>query len=292
MKQGDKTISLAWARLYIILTAVGWSMMGVAFKFVTWNPLVIGCVRSFIVVLLSFCMLRSIRLKINRTNLIGAIINVVATNTFIAANQLTTAGNAILLQYTNPIFVLLIGALVLKQKLRKKDLAMMAVVLLGMLLFFVDDLGGGNASGNLIALTSGLFMGLGILYARHCGIDIIDYQVLSHFITFIIGIPFCFASPPQFGPSSVGAVVFMAIFSITIPMFLYRRGVKALPAVETSMLLMLDPVLNPILVALFVGEVPGALALLGGGLVLISIGVWSFASTRQPAATLPEQPPS
>lgn len=274
-------VSPARARLYLILTAVGYSTMGVAFKFVDWNPLVISAAEKlFAFFCLGFAR-GSFRLCFSRPILLGAVGSYLCTTSFTAANKLTTAANAIVLQYTNPMFVVLLSWLVLRRGIQRRDVLLTAVLMGGIALFFLDELSPGHLSGNLLALFSGVLMAINTLYARYSGTDVIEYGMVSCLLSIVIGAAAVMVEPPDVTPVSLAAVLFLGVFSTGIPMLLFAKAAPCTPPVETSILLMLDPVLNPLLVALVIDEVPGPWALVGAVVVLGGVAVWCW-SGRSP----------
>ena len=153
-----RDLSPSAARGLIVVVALCWSSMGVAFKFVDWDPLVIAGGRNLLSFLFLALSRRNIRISLKREVVAGALISYFAQTTFTYANKLTTAANAIVLQYTNPIFVLLLSWLLLRQRLRKRDVALSLVMIGGIALFFLEELRPGQMTGNLCGLLSGLGM--------------------------------------------------------------------------------------------------------------------------------------
>ena len=177
------------ARGLIVVVALCWSSMGVAFKFVDWDPLVIAGGRNLLSFLFLALSRRNIRISLKREVVAGALISYFAQTTFTYANKLTTAANAIVLQYTNPIFVLLLSWLLLRQQLRKRDVALSLVMIGGIALFFLEELSPGQRTGNLCGLLSGLGMAACILYACAGRADLREYTMLNSLIAILIGIP-------------------------------------------------------------------------------------------------------
>lgn len=148
-------VGAARARLYLILTAVGYSTMGAAFKFVDWNPLVISAAEKMFAFFCLGIARGSFKMRFSRPVLLGAVCSYACTTCFVAANKLTTAANAIVLQYTNPMFVVLLSWLVLRRRAQRRDILLTAVLMGGIALFFLDELSPGHLVGNLLALCSG-----------------------------------------------------------------------------------------------------------------------------------------
>lgn len=269
-------VGAARARLYLILTAVGYSTMGGAFKFVDWNPLVISAAEKMFAFFCLGIARGSFKMRFSRPVLLGAVCSYACTTCFVAANKLTTAANAIVLQYTNPMFVVLLSWLVLRRRAQRRDILLTAVLMGGIALFFLDELSPGHLVGNLLALCSGILMAVNTLYARYSGADVIEYGMVSCLLSVGIGAAAVITEPPVVTAVSLVAVVFLGVISTGIPMILFAKAAPCTPPVETSILLMLDPVLNPLLVALLVGEVPGPWALVGAAVVLGGVAAWCW----------------
>ena len=264
----------------MVLVAICYSTMGAAFKFVNWHPLVITAGRNAV----AFCFLaaarKSFRVPLRREVIIGALISYITSTSFVIANKLTTAANAIVLQYTNPLFVLLFSCLILKKPFHKKDLILVLSMITGITLFFLGDLEAGQALGNAFALISGIGMACSIMYACYSGVDLREYTMLMCLISVVIGAVVAVFEPPVFTFPSVSAVLFLGVVGIGLAGVFYAKAAPKLPSVEVSILLMLDPVLNPVWVALLVGEVPGVLSLIGAAIVIGGMIVNAFLSSE------------
>ena len=265
------------ARLCIIFVAIGYSIMGVAFKFIPWNPMAISGIRSALAAIMLIILTGQRKIRITKENLIGAFFSFMTSVCFVVANKLTSAVNAIVLQYTNPLFTVLYCILIKRMKVKRKDIVLMTVAFSGMILFFLDGISGGNWAGNCIALVSGICMAGTTLYAFYSGAKITEYLLLCHIMTFLCGIPFLLLDPPVFSVASSLSVMIMALFSVALPEIFFQRGVRMISPVETSVYLMLDPVLNPLWVALIVHEYPSAFSLAGAVLVIASVLYWNLA---------------
>jgi drug/metabolite transporter (DMT)-like permease len=173
-----------------------------------------------------------------------------------------------LLQYTNPLYVILFGPLILGEKNSRIDYVTVAGVFAGMILFLVDGIRGGNTLGNILAAFSGITFGFTTLLMRkqkdgHPS----DSFVLAHLITIAAMSPFYFSSP---APSlqSFGALLALGIFQIGIPSVLYSVGITRIAAVSAVLITILEPLMNPVWVFIFRGEAPSRTAILGGVVIL------------------------
>ncbi len=152
--------------LLLIAAALCWSLGGVLIKWVQWNPMAIAGVRSFIAAIVVFAAYPRMRMTITTTTLWGAVAYAGTMITFVAATKLTTAANAILLQYTAPAWVALFGTWFLKERTKRSDWLILALVMAGMVLFFLDELTLMSRWGNIIAITSGFCFAWVILITR------------------------------------------------------------------------------------------------------------------------------
>lgn len=278
-------VSKPVARVMMVSVALCWSTMGVAFKFIDWDPLVIAAVRNLLTFLYLAAYRRSMKFSLKKDVVIGALIAYLTQTAFTYANKYTSAANAIVLQYTNPVFVVLISWLFLHQKVKLRDIVLSLIMIGGTALFFLDDLSAGQLLGNVCGLISGIGMACSILYACNNPADLQEYTMLNSLISVVVGIPAAIQHPPQFDVASLIAVFFLGVVASGIATVLMAKSAPHLASVEVSMLLMLDPILNPVWVALAVGEIPGILALIGMviviGCVIINILVENHEETKR-----------
>ena len=195
--------------LYLALCAALWSTAGVFIKLIDWNSLVIGGFRSAIAAAVLWIVLwrrGTPRPVWNRSTLLTGLCLGGTTALFVMANKLTTAANAIVLQSANPVFVLLFCAMGRGQRITRRDLTVVAVVMLGVVLFFVDDLSPGGLLGNTVALLSAVLLAAAFLFASSAASlhETMSGVLIGHLLSALIGVPFLFLEPPVFTPVSVG----------------------------------------------------------------------------------------
>jgi len=268
-------------RALVALTACAllWSTGGLLIKMVDWNPLALAGVRSLIGGLLVLVVLRRPRFTWSFPQIAGAVSYAGCMVLFVIANKLTTAANAILLQYTAPIYAAVFGWVLLREKATPLDWATIVVVLGGMVLFFMDKLGVGGMTGNVLAIVSGVFFaGTMVALRRQKDVSPLESILLSHAITFVVSIPFLWGPTPSL--RSAAGLAFLGVFQIGIPSFLLTYGVRRVTALQTLLTSVLEPIFNPIWVFLFLGEVPGPRALLGGAIILVAVTTRSVISLR------------
>lgn len=258
------------AILYLVIASILWSIGGLFIKLVDWNPMAIAGARSGIAAIVMLLYLKRTVHYLGKTKLLGACTYASLLIFFVTANKLTTSANAILLQFTAPIWVVLFSKFFLKEKIKKYDLVTIIFVMLGMILFFMGDLKSGNKIGNFIAILSGVSMAGVVIFLKRLGDDSpVEMTFLGNIITFIIAFPFFFLSVPSL--NSILALLILGIFQLGISYIFYTLAIKYVSPIEAILIPVLEPLLNPVWVFIFTGETPGTYAFMGGAIVVISI---------------------
>jgi drug/metabolite transporter (DMT)-like permease len=190
---------------------------------------------------------------------------------FVAANKLTTAANAIVLQYMAPVYLAFLGAWFLKEKTHWYDGVTIAAVLGGMVLFFVGRLSTEGLWGNVISVVSGVFFAFSTLFLRmQKDGSPLESLLLGHGFTAVVAVPFFFLSPAPTASSWIGIGV-LGVFQIGLSAILFAYGVRHVTALESLLTTVLEPIFNPIWVFLVLGETPGPLALAGAAVILTAV---------------------
>ena len=271
----------------VAICALLWSTGGLLVKIVSWNAFALAGVRSLIGGIVILLYLRRPRFTWSFAQISGAVCYAACMICFVAANKLTTAANAILLQYTAPLSAAAFGWIFLKEKASAIDWVTIAVVLGGMALFFMDRLSLGGMQGNLLAIVSGIFFaGAMVSFRAQKEGSSLESILLSHALTFAVSLPFLWGGWPSC--AGWGGLAFLGIFQIGISSILLTYGVKHITALQTLLTSVLEPIFNPIWVFLVLGERPGPRALVGGAVILAAVSVRSVVSLRsavRPAAS-------
>ena len=264
----------------LVATACLWSMGGLFIKIVPWHPLAIAGLRSLIACLVLLVLRDKQPFSFSSGVLLGGLANAGTMLFFVSATKLTTAANAILLQYTAPIFVAIFSFWFLRERIRTLDWLTIGVVFCGLCLFFLDKLNTDGMLGNLLAILSGVCFGWQALFLRkYKDAATVDMLVVGNFMTMLVGIPYLLHAP--FTAASLGIVSFLGIFQVGLPYFLYTFSIKHVPAIAAITILMLEPILNPVWVFMFLGERPGFWAAAGSVIVLGAITLRSLTLARQ-----------
>lgn len=268
------------ALLVIALVAILWSSGGVLIKLVSWNPLALAGIRSLIGAVFLLLVARGRRFNFSPMVLAGALAYAATLITFVAATKLTTAANAILLQYTAPIYVALLGGWFLREHINWKDWLAIFAVLGGMAFFFLGKLSLTGMNGNLLAISSGLFFAwLVLLLRKQKDANPLQSIIMGNILTFLIGLPFC--RDLQLTKGNIAGILALGIFQIAIPYFLYSIAIRYVRAFDAILVMTLEPILNPIWVWLIIAEVPGLWSIVGGLIVITAILLHGFLNRRQ-----------
>ncbi len=276
------------ALLLLIATAILWSSGGILIKSVNWNPLAIAGMRSAIAGVMILLYLRRPHFSWSAAQIGGAITYAGTVILFVAATKLTTSANAILLQYTGPIWVAIFGKSFLGEKTTRMDWLMIGAVLVGMALFFLDKLSSGGLLGNIVAIASGVAFGWFILFMRKQKDDsTLETPLLGNAIAAVIGIPFMFGSTPDL--TGWAALITLGVLQLGLSYILFAAAVKHASALDSILVPTIEPLLNPIWVFFLLGERPGPWALVGGSIVLIAVTTRSvFMARGSKAVPLPD----
>ena len=270
------------AILAVAACALLWSIGGLFVKLIQWNPFAIAGIRSVIGGLVIIAFLRKPRFTWSFAQVAGAVCYAACMIGFVSANKLTTAANAILLQYTAPLWAAILGWIFLRERVRALDWAAMAVVIGGMVLFFMDSLTLGGMQGNLLAILSGVFFaGAMVSFRAQKDGSSLESILLSHGLTFLVSIPFLFGAWPS--AAGLGALGILGVFQIGLSSILLTYGVKHVSAVQSLLTAVLEPLFDPVWVFLVLGERPGPRAMIGGAVILVAVTVRSVLSLRSAA---------
>ncbi|MDR1180175.1 MAG: DMT family transporter [Spirochaetales bacterium] len=270
------------AILAVAFTAVLWSSAGLCVKVIDWNPFVIAGFRSFIAGLTMLICIRRPVFTFSFPQIAAGVANAMTMVLFISSTKLTTAANAILIQYSAPVLVAVFGWLILREKPRWEHWASLVFISTGICVFFFDKVGAGNRLGDLIALGSSFTFALQSIFLRkQKDGSPAESMMIAHAIAALISIPFICMYPPTFTLKATGAILFLGVFQVGIASLFFAYGIKRIPALHTMLIATLEPVLNPVWVFLLIGEQPSLNALIGGFIIMASVTLCSIVSARR-----------
>lgn len=278
--------------VFLVITAVFlWSTGGLFIKSTTIDAYQVTFFRSLFAAITVLLLTRKDGLRIDAFGIFTSVIYAALLFLFVWATKKTTAANAIFLQYTAPIYILVLAPFVIGENFRIRDLITVVIVLAGMSLFFVGELRFEDYQGNIAALGSGVLLGLYILLLKHPRavgparpVSRSDYRpinpaiavIYGNFLLAAVNAPTGISAVPTMTGMDWFAVIFLGIFQIGISYILFIKGVRGgTRPLDASLIGFIEPLLNPVWVFIFVGERPTQWALLGGAIIITAIAVHS-----------------
>ena len=279
--------SKRWGSVFcVLLASVCFSTGGLFIKLVPWQALAINGARNLIgaAVIGVYLFLSHHRLVFSRQVFIGALSLMGVTALFAVSNKLTTAANAIVLQFTAPAFVILLMAVVYRAKPRRADVLTCAAVLFGVILFFVDGIQAGNLLGNITAVLSGIcYAGVFMMNTGEKA-DAISSCFLGQLASGVLFTPLCLRET-DFSAPTAAAVLALGVIQVGGAYILFSLGIRNTPPVTASLITGMEPILNPLWVALFYGETVSALSVVGSVIVVGSIVLYNVWLARTSAGS-------
>jgi DME family drug/metabolite transporter len=289
------------ARLELAVAAMLFSTGGAAIKAAAFTPWQVAGLRSGIAAVAILLLSRRARQGWTPRVVLVGVAYAACLTLFVLANRLTTSANTIFLQSTAPLYLLVLSPWLLKEPIRRQDLGFMAIVGLGLGLFFVSAepavaSAPDPARGNVLALVSGVCWALTVCGLRWLGAgesrggsggSAVAAVVSGNLTAFLVALPMSLplGSHP---PVDWAVVIYLGVGQIAVAYLLVTAGLRYIPALEASLILLIEPVLNPVWAWLFQGERPGVWALLGGATILGSTTIKGWLDARGQRAVAPE----
>lgn len=271
----------------VAIAALLWSTGGVLIKAVDAGPLVVTFYRSAVAAVVLLVFIRPRVKRWSRGFVIAVVSYGACLTTFVVATKWTTAANAIFLQYMGVIWVMILSPIVLRERLRPRDTIAVAVAFVGMALFFVEKFDTRGMAGNLFALLSSLFFAILIVALRSEREASAEAAVTWGNVVLALALVPLVAGDLRVDLRSALFLALLGVFQIGVAYVLFVRGLRWVTATQASLTGMIEPVMNPIWVFLFLGERPSGLATVGGAIVLGAV----VARTIWSGATRPIVPP-
>lgn len=274
----------------VAIAALLWSSSGLFIKALPLGPFEISFWRSLVaglaILAVQSLLRRPTPLEPSRLRLGGAAAYALVLVSFVAATKLTTAANAIFLQFTAPIYLLFLEPLVFRRPLPRQDVWAVGVCLAGMSLFFAGKFEAGRLAGNLLGILSGLGLAafsllLKLSRERHPDRDPIGTVVLGNLLVALVCLPLI-AGKVLPTLSQALALLFLGVFQLGIAYMLFTSGLREVSATAAMITSMLEAVFNPVWVFLGLGERPSAYALAGAGIILGVVAWYTFRSGDAP----------
>ena len=265
----------------VFVAALLLSIGGLCIKMIPWQPLSINSFRSIIAlaILIPFAKITRVPFRLTPGVLAGAGAVWGATTLYTVATKLTTAGNAVLLQFTAPMFVILFMWLVFRERPRRLDIVACLCIFGGVVCFFLDSLGSGRFVGDVIAVLSGICYAWVFMMQRLPGGSPLWSTILGQALGAVVGLP-SLVQETQFDGTSLLFGALLGVFQLGLAYAFLTTGLKYAKPITASLVTGIEPVLNPILVALVVGETLSPLALVGGAVVFLSVMIYNLLCLR------------
>lgn len=270
----------------IFSAAVFWSLAGIFIKYLDVAPLAIVFYRSFFACLVFTPFLRRSHWQLKWPIVISVVTYTAAISAFVAANKLTTAANAIVLQYTAPMFVFLFSRLVLGEKISKANGVALLLAMAGVCAISVENIGRPEMSGVILALSSGVLFAAYMINLRNAQAVNAAYLTWINNLGCALLLLLLVKSQLSLDLKQAVILAVMGAVQLGLPYFLFSKGLQTVPLQEASLIPLIEPVLNPVWVALAFGEIPSAATFSGGGLILFGLAAryltpW-FGNSREP----------
>lgn len=259
--------------LAVLLTAVLWSSGGLFVKLISLSAMQISFFRCLIAAFVFLVIFRKQALYFNGFALINSLFYAIVLITFVIATKTTTAANAIFLQSTAPIYVLIFEPILFRTRYERINIITIVVCFTGMILFFTGELSPGHLEGNLIALIAGIAFAALFLGLRK---NKNEYQIASIFygniFVALVCIPYI-TNLEHISLSDLWMVTFLGVFQIGVAYAIFSYGLRRVFAIEASMISLMEPVLNPVWVFIGYGEKPSVMAIAGGIIIIGAIAM-------------------
>ena len=264
---------------YVVLCGIMFSIGGLCMKVVPWNALAINCFRCLVsgLTILAYSRIIHHKLRVNKHILITAAAMFLTTTIYAMAVKLTTAGAAIVIQFTVPIWTMLVSLILFRKKPRLVDIIASLVVFAGIGICFYEGLAAGRTSGNLLALLSGITYSGVFLSNSFEDSDPLSSSIIAQLSTFVVELPWLIrADYSALTTASWISLFVLGLFQLGLGYIFLSIGLRTTPPVTACLLTGVEPVLNPIWVALFYNEPITPLFALGGIIVLVSVTLYQL----------------
>jgi len=259
----------------MVAASVCWSLGGLCIKFIPWSAMSIVGLRALLAAVVFAMFRRSVKIDFTPGNILGALCLSATTLLFVFANKTTTAAAAILLQFTAPVFIILIELIFHRKRPKPSELIAVSVTIAGMLFFFAGKLEQGSLLGNIFAILSGLFFAGVFVCNKRPDTNPEHALFLGFLINAAIGLPFAFTSVTA-DAVAWGFMLLLGVVQVGLAYVFFSVGIRRTPALFACLITALEPVLNPVWVYLATGEQPGPFALAGGAVIVLTVVLYNI----------------
>ena len=284
MENRPKPSSLASPLLFVLAAALLWSTGGLFIKWTSLSGLALSCFRSIFALITVALVTRREGFGLNPLTAAAALLYAVLVILFVMATKQTTAANAIFLQYTAPVYLLILEPLVYKEKFRARDLITVLVCIAGMALFFVGQLRAQDVTGNLMALASGLCFALYFLLLRHPRareVNRASSVIYGNLLVVLICAPWGLNVLSSVGGHDLLSVMYLGVVQLGLSYVLFTVGMaRGVRSLDAGIICYIEPVLNPVWVFLVLHERPSGWALIGGAIIITAVIIHMLLDAR------------
>ena len=276
--------------IYVFLCGLMFSIGGLCMKVVPWGALAINCFRCLLsgLTILAYTRIVHHPLRVNKHVLFTSLCMFLTTTIYAMAVKLTTAGAAIVIQFTVPVWTMLFGLILYHKKPRKGDIIACICVFTGIALCFYEGLAEGRTAGNLLALISGVTYSGVFMANSHEDSDPMSSSIIAQLSTFVVELPWLVrADFSALTTASWIALISLGLFQLGLGYIFLAIGLETTEPVTACLLTGIEPVLNPVWVALFYNEPITLLFAIGGIIVMASVTIYQIWDSRQAADTSP-----
>lgn len=271
--------------LLVLAAAIIWSTGGLFIKWTSLSGLELSFGRSLLAAITVAIFTRREGFGLNRVTLLASVLYAALLLLFVLATKETTAANAIFLQYTAPLYVLVLEPIFYKEKFRRRDLLTVIFCVVGMSLFFVGKLRPQDVTGNLLALASGLCFAFYFLLLRHSSsrdVNRASSVIYGNLLVVLIAAPAGLKALPDINLHDALSVVYLGVVQIGIAYTLFTLGMaRGIRSLDAGIVGYTEPVLNPVWVFLVIGERPSQWALIGGAIIVGAVVVHTTLKARE-----------
>ena len=271
--------------LLVLAAAIIWSTGGLFIKWTSLSGLELSFGRSLLAAITVALFTRREGFGLNGITLLASLLYAALLLLFVLATKATTAANAIFLQYTAPLYVLVLEPIFYKEKFRQRDLITVIFCVMGMSLFFVGKLRPQDVTGNLLALGSGICFASYFLLLRHSSARAVNRAssvIYGNLLVVLLAAPAGLRALPNINLSDALSVVYLGVVQIGVAYTLFTLGMaRGIRSLDAGIVGYIEPVLNPVWVFLLIGERPSNWALIGGAIIVGAVVVHTTMKARE-----------
>ncbi len=270
---------------FVLAAAIIWSTGGLFIKWTSLSGLELSFGRSLLAAITVAIFTRREGFGLNRVTALASLLYAALLLLFVLATKETTAANAIFLQYTAPLYVLILEPLLYQERFRRRDLLTVIACVIGMSLFFVGKLSPQDVTGNLLALASGLCFAFYFLLLRHPSarqVNRASSVIYGNLLVVLLCAPASLAVLPNLTRFDALAVLYLGVVQIGVAYTLFTLGMaRGIRSLDAGIVGYIEPVLNPIWVFLVLGERPSKWALIGGAIIISAVMVHTALKAKE-----------